>query len=79
MYIDLPKSRQGLALILSLEGEAQDTALEINEKEITKDDGIYTIIKRLDRLYLKDSAVTKYKVLEAFETLRRPAKMTILE
>ena len=78
MYTDLPKPRQGHALILSLEGEAQDAALEIDEK-IAKDDRIDTIIKRLDRLYLKDPTVTKYKVLEAFETFRRPAKMTILE
>ena len=79
MYTDLPKPHQGPALSLSLEGEAQDAALEIDEKEIPKDDGIDTIIKRLDRLYLKDLTVTKYKALEAFETFRRPAKMTILE
>ena len=79
MYTDLPKPRQGPALILSPESEAQDAVLEIDEKEIAKDDGIDTIIKRLDRLYLKDSTVTKYKALEAFETFRRPAKMTILE
>ena len=79
MYTDLLKPRQGLALILSLEGQAQDAALEINEKGIAKDEGIDTTIKRLDRLYLKDSTVTKYKALEAFETFRRPAKMTILE
>ena len=79
MYTDLPKPRQGPALILSLEGEAQDAALEIDEKEIAKDNGIDTIIKKLDHLYLKNSTVTKYKALGAFETFRRPAKMTILE
>ena len=79
MYTGLSKPRQGPALILSLEGDAQDAALEIDEKEIAKDDGTDTILKGLDHLYLKDSTVTKYKALEAFETFRRPAKMTIVE
>ena len=59
MCTDLPKPHQRSALILLLEGEAQDAALEIVEKEITKDDGIDTIIKRLNHLYSKDSIVTK--------------------
>ena len=42
MYTDLPKPHQGPVLILSLEGEAQDGALEIDEKEIAKDDRKYT-------------------------------------
>ena len=50
MYTDLTKPRQGPALILSLEGKAQDAALEIHEKEIAKDDGIDTILKELERL-----------------------------
>ena len=79
MYTDLPKPRQRPALILSLEGEAQNAALHFDEKEIAKDDEIHTIIKRLDHSYLKDSTVTKYKAFEAFEAFRRPAKMTILE
>ena len=79
MYTDLPKPRQGRAFILSLEDEAQDAALETDEEEIVKDDGIDTILKKLDYLNLKDSTVRKYKALEAFETFTRPAKMTILE
>ena len=79
MYTDLPKPLKRPALILSPKAEAQDAALEIDEKEITKDDGIDTIIKGLDHLYLKDPTVTKYEALEIFETFRRPTKMIILE
>ena len=61
---------KGSALSLSPEGEVQDAALEINEKKITKDDGIDTIIKRLDHLYLKDLTFTKYEAFETFETFR---------
>ena len=64
---------------MSLEGEAQDAAFEIDEVKISNDDGIDTIIKRLDCLYLKDTTVTKYKALEAFENFRRPPRMTVLD
>ena len=56
MHTDLPNSRRGPALILSQEDEAQDAALEIDEKEIPNDDGIDTTIKRLDHLHLKDKS-----------------------
>ena len=77
MYTDLPKTRQGPALVLSLEGEAQDAALELSETEIAKENGADAILHRLDRLFKKDSTITKYQALEAFETFKRPSDMSI--
>ena len=39
--------------------------------------GVDVIINRLNRLYKKDSTVTKYQALEAFETFRRPSNMSM--
>ena len=54
-----------------------DTLLEIDNAEIAKDDGVDAIIHRLNRLFKKDSTITKYKVVEAFETFTRPSDMSI--
>ena len=59
-------NRQGSALMLSLEDEALDAVLEIDESDISKENGVDFIIERLNRLFEKDSTVIKYQTLEAF-------------
>ena len=76
-FTDLPAHRQGSALVLPLEDEASDAVLEIEDAEIAKDDGVDAIINRLNRLFKKDSTITKYQTVEAFETFRRPSNMSI--
>ena len=61
------------ALVLSLEDEVPDTVLEIDDEDIAKENGVDAIIERLNRLFNKDSTITKYQALEAFETFRRLA------
>ena len=63
--------------MLPLEDEASDAVLEIDDAEIAKDDGVDAIINRLNRLFKKDSTITKYQTVEAFETFRRPSNMSI--
>ena len=46
--------------MLSLEDEALDAVLEIDESDISKENGVDFIIERLNRLFKKDSAVTNY-------------------
>ena len=59
------------------EGEAQDAALELPEDEIAQENSVDAILNRLDRLFKKDSTITKYQALEAFETFKRPSDMSI--
>ena len=47
-FTSLDKKKQGLAVALSLEGKTQDAVLEIEKSDIVKEDGVDTIIKRLD-------------------------------
>ena len=60
MYTELPKKRQDLASVLSLEGQTQETVLEIPENDIAIENGVDAVINRLNRLYKKDSTVTNY-------------------
>ena len=73
-----PKStnRQGQALVLSIEDEALDAALEIDESDISKENGVDFITDHLNRLFKKVSTVTKYQALEAFVTFKKPANMS---
>ena len=63
--------------MLPLEDKALDAVLEIDDDDITKENDMDAITERLNRLFKKDSTVTKYQALEAFETFRRPASMSI--
>ena len=63
--------------MLSLEDEALDAVLEIDESDISKENGVDFILERLKRLFNKDSIVTKYQVLEAFLTFKGPSYMPI--
>ena len=48
--------------MLSLEDEALDVVLEIDESDISKENGVDFILERSKRLFSKDSIVTKYQV-----------------
>ena len=72
-FSDLPAIWQRPALVLSLEDEALDVVLEIDESDISKENGVDFILERSKRLFSKDSIVTKYQVLEAFLTFKGPS------
>ena len=77
MYTELPKKCQGPALVLYLDGEAQEAVLKIPVNDIASKNGVDVTINRHNRLYKKDSTVKKYQALEAFETFRGPCDMSI--
>jgi hypothetical protein len=51
---NLDEKKQALAMLLSLEGRARDTALEISVEDLNKDDGVGTLIRTLDSVCLKE-------------------------
>ena len=55
--------------MLSLEDEALNAVLEIDESDISKENGVDFIIERLNRLFKKDS--------EALMTFKRPSHVSI--
>ena len=61
--------------MLSLEDEALDAVLVTDDEDIAKEKEVDAIIEHLNRLFKKDSTITRYQALEAFETFRRPASI----
>ena len=66
----LPKSDQGGAVLMILEGEAEDKILELEEDDIIAEDGLDNIIKQLDTIFKKNETVEKLYALDNFETYR---------
>ena len=73
----LSKPNRASAILLTLSGKALNAALQIPEEDLAKDDGVETLLKQLDTLYIKDELSEKFKALEAFETYRRPSSSSI--
>ena len=75
----LDATKQASAIVLSLEGEAQEAALEIEDTKLSSATGLKEITERLDKIYLKDALAEKYNALENFESYRRPSSTSIRE
>ena len=73
----LSKPNRASAILLTLSGKALNAALQIPEEDLAKDDGVETLLKQLDTLYIKDELSEKFKALETFETYRRPSSSSI--
>ena len=76
-FTSLEQEKQGPAIVLSPEGEAQDAILELNTNYITDKDGVNKIIERLNCLYKKDELTEKCNALESFETYKRNCNTSI--
>ena len=70
-FTTLEKGKQASAIVLSLDGKAQDAALKIPTEDLIKDDGVETLIKRLDTIFKKDALTQQFVCLENFENFRR--------
>ena len=76
-FTELPAKRQGSALVLSLEDGALDAVLEIDEAEIAAENSVCTIITRLNRLFKKNSTITKYQAFKSFMAFKGSSTMSI--
>lgn len=74
---NLDPVKQGPAVALVLEGEAQQAILELSSDELSAADGLDKIITRLDKIYAKDELVQKFTHLESFENYKRSSKTSM--
>lgn len=70
-YTTLPLNKQGPTLILTLQDEALEAALELKKEDVSSNNGIKNIITKLDSIYKKDKTIKNFKHLEDFEDYRR--------
>ena len=73
----IESEKQRPAIVLTLEGEAQDVVLELNTDVVSGKDGVSKIIERLNKICKKNKLSPKYNALEAFETYKRKSNTSI--
>jgi len=73
----LSPESQGGAVLMSLDGEAEDAVLELSEEELTSPDSITHILNKLDSIFKKNSTLEKFEALDNFESYCRPHHVSI--
>ena len=79
LVTELDKKKQALALTLSLSGKAREAALNIKAEDLNKDDGMSTLITKLDTVFLKEKKDSAYEAYKDFDSYRRIDDMNINE
>ena len=74
---DLDAGKQGVALASSLDGRALDAVLELKDAEINSDTGVDEIIKKLDKIFKKNTLTEKIEDIEKFENHLRSEHVSI--
>lgn len=77
LVTSLEKSKQGPAIFLSLDSEAQEAILELPQDQIACSEGVKNILTKLDNLYKKDKTQSAFEALEDFEGLKRTEGQSI--
>lgn len=78
-FTDLPREKQGPAVLLSLKGKPLEYVLELSIDDISSAGGFNTVLTKLDTLYKKDAVETAYEAYERFEKFQRPNHMNITD
>ena len=72
-----PLEKQGLALFLSLNGDARKAAAKVKLEDMKKNDGLQTVLKELDKFFLKDADREAFLAYDRFHSFVRPTGMSI--
>ena len=74
---ELDGKKQGIAVYLSLTGQAKNVASEIPEDELCKPTGVATVLAKLDTLFLADKSLRQFSAFNKLYNLRRSENMPI--
>ena len=74
-----PLNKQGIALFLSLEGDARKAAAKVSLDDMKKDEGLKLVLDELDKFFLRDKDRAGFLAYDKFNTYRRPEGMSIKE
>ena len=74
-----PPKKQGVALFLSLQGDARKAAANVPLADMTKENGLNLVLAELDKFFLKDKDRSAFLAYDKFNQFRRPEGMSIKE
>ena len=73
----IPANKQGMALFLSLEGDARKAAAKVTLEEMKTATGLDKVLEELDRFFLKDKDRAAFLAYDKFHAFRRPSDMSV--
>ena len=79
LVTELKPEKQALAVSLSLTGNAKEVAMEIKAADLAKDTGMDTLIKELDKVFLRDDKDKAYEAYRDFDIFRKSESMSMTD
>ncbi len=79
LVTDLKPPKQGLALALTLTGDAKAKALEIDVADLSKDTGLDAVLEALDTLFKTDTIDAAYAAYSDFDKFKKTEEMNMNE
>lgn len=77
-FTEMDAKRQGAAIFLTLTGKARETVRsDVDEKQLSADDGVDKLITSLDAIFKKDETQTAFSAFDDFIKYRRSTHMKI--
>lgn len=73
----LEKNKQGIAVYLSLTGQAKDLASEVPEADLEKDGGVDAVIAKLDDLFLADKGLRQFAAFHKLYNMKRAVEENV--
>ena len=74
-----PPQERGAAIRLVLEGKALQAAQHVSDEDIWSKNGVNKLLQELDRVYIPDSRIRKFKILDGLYTMARPAEKPVCD
>ena len=68
LVTDLPKSKQGPVLFLSLNSKMRQACAGLSKEEVNKDDGVDKLVMKLKELYSVSKDQATFSAYETFGT-----------
>jgi len=79
LVTDLPQAKMGPVVYLSLSEKVRHSCSSVKKEDLSKDDGLDTLITKLREVYMSSAEQQCYSAYERFETYSRPESMSIQE
>ncbi|CAL9697179.1 unnamed protein product [Knipowitschia caucasica] len=79
LVTELDKTKQALAVALGLEGRARETALEISAVDLNKDDGMETLLAKLDAVFLREEKDRAYEAYSHFDSITKGSALSMAD
>lgn len=71
LVTDLAPEKQALAVTLSLSGKAREAAVSVKADDLNKEDGISTLLSKLDTIFKRDTIDCAYEAYTNFENFKK--------